>query len=462
MPAPKYLKQRNGVWYVQMRVPANLRPQLGATLIESLKTRDEAEANRKRHAVIAKFQARISEAEGSAVTNTTTGRLEGLLERACALFESEGASTPTSPFNPYNGRLSQARVDLEAEVDLVIDSYPVDRFGEPDVPAQDLDMIRRINAAAEGQADQMLDALAKRWLSSENERGRMKPSTLIEKRTHLDRFLDYVGRTSSPAELTQQRALGYVEDILNPLKISLARKQFILQTANQFCRWLRIRGLLKGDPCKDLGTLLRADKQVKIQRKTWKPEELSSFLQSVPVLGDIWVLTVLMAYTGARPQELCMIQREHVTNDAMTIPASKTKAGLRTIPIHPVIRPLVAHLAATTPDGYLISGQQPSGVDDNRYTLLGKRVQTARKNLSCAHSNPLYTLRHTVITQMTEAGHPEWLREAIVGHESGSVIGKHYVKSESLQLMLGALNTVTYGALDEAITRCVSSGAAMS
>lgn len=43
-----------------MRVPANLRPQLGATLIQSLKTRDEAEANRKRHAVIADFQERIS------------------------------------------------------------------------------------------------------------------------------------------------------------------------------------------------------------------------------------------------------------------------------------------------------------------------------------------------------------------------------------------------------------------
>lgn len=444
MPAPKYLKQRNGVWYVQLRVPANLKPQLGATLIRSLKTRDESEASRKSHAVIAEFQARISEAAANAPSNTAAGRLESLLERACALFESEGPSDEATPFNRYNGQLSQARVDLEAEVDLVISSYPVDRFGDPDVPAQDLAMIHRINAAAEGQRDLMLDALAERWLASEDERRTMKPSTLLEKRSHLRRFLDFVGKTAAPDDIKQDVARRFVEEALNPLQIDIDRKRFMLRTTAQFCQWLRVRGMLKGDPFREMHTLLRAEKVERVERRAWKPEELKAFLGSLPAMGDIWVLTALMAYTGARPQELCMIQSQHVTPESLSIPASKTKAGKRTIPIHPAIRSLVAHLASTTPDGYLISGQKPTGVDGNRYTLLGKRAQTARNRVNADPAIPLYALRHTVITQMTEAGHPEWLREAIVGHEAGSVIGRHYVKSDRLDQMLQALQAVTH------------------
>lgn len=61
-----------------------------------------------------------------------------------------------------------------------------------------------------------------------------------------------------------------------------------------------------------------------------------------------------------------------------------------------------------------------------------------------------------MITQMTEAGHPAWLREAIVGHEAGSVIGKHYVKSESLQLMLEVVSSVSYPGLDDLIQKYCS------
>lgn len=84
-------------------------------------------------------------------------------------------------------------------------------------------------------------------------------------------------------------------------------------------------------------------------------------------------------------------------------------------------------------------------MDDNQYTLLGKRAQTARSVCS-APSIPLYALRHTVVTHhMTEARIPEWLRVSIVVHESRSVIDKRYMKSESQQLMSSAIDSINYG-----------------
>jgi integrase len=39
-------------------------------------------------------------------------------------------------------------------------------------------------------------------------------------------------------------------------------------------------------------------------------------------------------YTGARREELCSLRVEHVKEDRFEIVDAKTKAGVRTVPIH--------------------------------------------------------------------------------------------------------------------------------
>lgn len=443
MTHPKYLKKRGDIWYVQMRVPTDLVQHIGATTkIRSLKTRDEAEALRRRHAVVAEFQAEFDQA---ARMPPPPSRLEALLERACQLYEQHGGRPAE------HDDLSIDHVSIDAEVDSIIASYPVDSTGEPKVPLADSEMLERINAAASGMAGALLETLSARWLEAEAEKRDKKASTIGEKRTHITSLLTYVGKTSTPQELTREAAVGYVEKVLNPMEVTLERKQYYVQTCTQFCKWLRVRSLIKENPFEDVGILLHAKKGETLERRVWEASELTNFLDSVPLMGDIWQLIVLVAYTAARPQELCNVRIQDITDVSISISDSKTKAGIRTIPIHPVIRPLVAYLAKTSGDGYLISGQKPSGDDGNRYKLLGKRIRTARKNLNCDPSALTYTLRHTAITQMTDADHPKKVIEAIVGHKDGSVLDEHYVKSKKLEKMLEALQSVTYGELDAKI-----------
>src|SRR3954471_2225164 len=60
---PSYLKRRKLGWYVQLAVPTALQSVIGAkVLTRSLKTRDESEARRLRHAVIAELQAQLQRA----------------------------------------------------------------------------------------------------------------------------------------------------------------------------------------------------------------------------------------------------------------------------------------------------------------------------------------------------------------------------------------------------------------
>lgn len=64
-------------------------------------------------------------------------------------------------------------------------------------------------------------------------------------------------------------------------------------------------------------------------------------------------LIALAAYTGARINELCMLKVADVTEDTITIISSKTKAGIRQVPIHSALIPLVNRLKSSSTDGYL-------------------------------------------------------------------------------------------------------------
>jgi integrase len=79
------------------------------------------------------------------------------------------------------------------------------------------------------------------------------------------------------------------------------------------------------------------------------------------VLGD---LVLLGAFTGARIEELCSMKLVGVTEGAIGIIDAKTEAGVREVPIHTAIRPLVARLKTWAVDDYLLPGLTFNMYDD--------------------------------------------------------------------------------------------------
>ncbi|WNH47241.1 tyrosine-type recombinase/integrase [Stenotrophomonas aracearum] len=426
-PQPTYLKQRGKgdrkVFYVTMRVPTSAQHVWGLIRNESLRTSDLSQALRDRHKVIARFQADFEEA-ARAPLPADAASLMPLAEQVRAGEMSE---------NDFDGQLSS-----------YLDALPRDEYGQPVIGSKDLTFVRKASAVASGV--QLLESLSEQWLALEATKG-IKQATVAERRGHLNKLLKYLGDDARPTDLTKARAVGFVEEALNPLPVGKSRKQFMLATCRGFADWLEVRGMIPtSDPFGKVGMLLRAADTSRDERSTWSPEDLLKMLQAIPHGDPMWPLVAICAYTAARPQELCNVRCEDVTETTLTIKRSKTQAGERTIPIPPQLRDLVSRLAGESSDGWLLSGLTTSTPDDNRFKLIGKRLQTVRKRVGLHQTLQVYSLRHTGITLMTEAGHPEWLRQLIVGHEGGSTImAKHYVKSKNMELMAEAMNAITYG-----------------
>lgn len=434
MSAPQYLTRRkNGVFYVQVPVPLHLRPVVGQRLLErSLRTRDKAVAHRLKHAVIAEFQKHILGAENAPLPPSGSSALLALAHEVEA------------------GRESEEGFDAYAEA--YISGHPVDDDGDPILAPADLTTVRKAYAIANGSSDLLLESLAEGWLVLQKGK-RVKSQTVNERRSHLRRLIAFVGADARPGALSDKCAIRFVEQVLNPADLVLDRKRFILATCSQFCRWLKVKGLIQANPFADLGMLVHAEPKELAKPSIWTPDQLSALLKALPVSDPMWSIVALAAYTGARPQELCDVLIGDVTSTTMTIRKSKTDAGERTIPIPDVLLPLIEALKATSDDAYLISGLQPAGPDKNRFKLLGKRLGTAMDRVWPTGKPTFYQLRHTAITQMSDAGNPLWVVRAVVGHKGKSELEVHYLSKENMDLKRRSLSAITFGAAVDAYVR---------
>lgn len=427
MISPQYLTRRkNGVYYVQVPVPLRLRPAVGQRLLErSLRTRDEAAAHKLKHAVIAEFQGQIATAERLPPPPSGSAALVSLARDVEA------------------GKVSSEGFDASA--DIYLSSHPVDEDGDPILPPADLSNVRRAYTIANGSSALLLENLVDDWLVLLRSRN-IKAQTVKERRSHLRRLIDFVGADALPSALTDECAIRFVEQILNPAGLVLERKRFILATCSNFCLWLKIKRLIKTNPFADLGMLVHAEPREIRKPTTWSPNQLEMLLRALPANDPMWPIVALAAYTGARPQELCNVRLVDVTATTLTIPKSKTDAGQRTIPIPEVLLPLVQALEASSDDGYLISGLTPDGADKNRYKLVGKRLGTVMDRVWPVDKPTFYQLRHTATTLMSEAGNHLWVVRMVIGQKGQSVLEVHYLAKDNLELMQKALSAVTFGA----------------
>lgn len=158
------------------------------------------------------------------------------------------------------------------------------------------------------------------------------------------------------------------------------------------------------------------------------------------VLAD---LIVLGAYTGARIDELCSLMVKDVAEDVFNIIDSKTSAGVRAVPIHSHIKPVIKRLKDNAKDGYLLP--------DLTLDMFGKRSSTMSSRFSklkrkSGHGSlkVFHSLRHTFITALVNASVMEFHIADIVGHEKKGVTGNVYAKAISIETKRDAIEKISY------------------
>lgn len=147
---------------------------------------------------------------------------------------------------------------------------------------------------------------------------------------------------------------------------------------------------------------------------------------------DFGVDTVLiLLYTGMRVGEMLALQKNNVNlrQGYIRITKSKTVSGIRTIPIHHRIFPLIANRIKSS-GLYLIADSEGKQYDYSCYCIIWRSVMQIIK----ANGHTTHDCRHTVATLLDNAGANETAKRRILGHAGGDVTERVYTHKGLRQL----------------------------
>lgn len=252
--------------------------------------------------------------------------------------------------------------------------------------------------------------------------------TIDQQQSKLEKLSAYLTKTGKALDFD---AISSWLDSINLASKTLT--QYLL-AGNVFWKWAmkhdsrwRVDYKDKANPFEehDLPKVRGRDK-VDAQRKDFTLDDLSK-LHAAAVSEGLYALADLIllgTYTGARIEELCQLKKDNVIIVdkvlSFDITDSKTKAGIRVVPIHPGIIDLVKRLMNDSTDEYLIVTKSRSkyGIRSDPMVKAFGRLKTA---LGFGSDRVFHSIRKTVITQLVRANVQGTLIAELVGHETGLV-----------------------------------------
>ncbi|MEG0632163.1 MAG: tyrosine-type recombinase/integrase [Pseudomonas sp.] len=195
----------------------------------------------------------------------------------------------------------------------------------------------------------------------------------------------------------------------------------------------------------------RLEKRSQPKRKAFTVADVKKIYLGCKATKNRKVLTDLFligAHTGARIEEICQVRKEDVIDDegvmSFYVYRSKTEAGIRYTPVHPVIKPIIERLMKESTDGFLIKSPAGNkyGIRSDAYSKQFGRLKTA---LGYNEQFVFHSLRATMVTQLHRADIAPITIAAMIGHETGTDTFDIYGKGPSPQQKLAAISKVNYG-----------------
>lgn len=414
------IEQRHGLWYAVVTVPKDLRDKLGTKFIQSLKTHNKAEAQLKAYPLITRWKAEIKKARG----NTSAVPEEALM------WKRDLETAVPGDEHSYGTK--------EAVMEALMDRVEAVAVKQGEAKAAEF------YGMAMGHRTP-LRPLYVEW----KEQLALAPKTVDQMARDVERMVDHF----KSLEALTPRALKLWTDELAKAGATHSSLKRVLGSGKSLWVYLRKSsqvGLDVIDPFTGVMSLV----SIKVERNkqgrvAFKPEDIARIYQAAldnkdRPLADI---IALGAYTGARINELACLKGSDITNaQSFKITDSKTRAGIREIPIHPAIEALVVRLKRDSNSGYLIPSESENQYD-NRGDALSKRFGRLKKSMGFTKGSEVFhSIRKTLITLMENAGVSEGVAADIVGHEKQTMTYGLYSMGSELEIKRAALAKATYPA----------------
>jgi integrase len=416
---PNHLELRHKTYFALLVVPKDVRHIIGKSkYFETTETGDLKVAQLKANYAVIKWKAEIAAAR----TRTSDPDINSAIELK-RMFK-------TSPPHLVQDVIEAETSRIENEIGLL--------------------SAETFNVIATGKR-QPLSSFIDEWVKNEQRRG-LAEKTIAQMKSDVEVLISFLPTSNL---LVYEHTNLWIKHVTKTANLSPASVTRIIGSCRNFFKHLKFIGEVSEDAKEPFivpkESKLSKKRNSKAQNKTesWLPFSASEVerLYSEAIARKDWTLGQLIligAYTGARIEEICSLKKEHTNLDekSIKITDSKTEAGVRIIPIHQTLLPVINELM-TTRDEYIISNLTKSKFDD-RSNAIGKRFGRMKTKLGYSKRHVFHSIRKTFTTQLENAGVNENVTADIIGHEKPRMTYGLYSGGTNLDVKREAVSKVSY------------------
>lgn len=432
----RWLEKRRQTWFAVVYVPPRLHGVLGKKLRRSLQTRDLRVAQTKRHIAVAEFKTMIDAARRPAVDKVAA--------EAASLRETLGrAKGGAAVIRGYSADATGDELDQETQ----LRDYIADR-AQQIADDQGDDAAHAFIGVATGRATPLLLHVPD-WLREGGQKGSYAPRTKLQLERDLCELKDWLITAKVPATveaITRRMAARFVTEHLTQSGRTAKTLARIVSSCRAYWTWLARRALVEGDrnpwdrqaPPKGATRGNGADKE-----RAFTDAELTTLLNG-PADAELADLMRVAALSGMRIEEIYQLTVRDCAGGNFNIRRAKTQAGVRVVPIHPDLAPIVARRSAhKAPAAWLFDEAGPQREGRERSMAASKRFGHYRRGLEVAEMVTgkrrslvnFHSLRRWFITAALRAGQPERVVQQVVGHKpQGVTLGIYFAGDLPAQL----------------------------
>ena len=423
---PKFYEKRRQKYYAVLDVPKALREQLGISrrFVKSLQTDSESIARIRVLPVIAKWKQEIALAKASSSSGSE------LLDTVIKVRQDAQ-------------RMKREGVE-EWEIEMVHEDIGYSRSWDEESGQFVADDTLLANAVSIVHGNSILLA---EHIEEHLENKDSTPKSKDMARTALIAF----AKEFPLAEVVTERGVRdwIIRTMERERKLSYSTIKREVSPIKMYWKWLkRYKGLDAPTPFEDVlppAPSKNSKSKSSIDINGFSVSDYHKIIGAVPEKDrNLRNLIIIGAHTGCRIEELCALRTEDVLSDRIQLVDAKTKAGLRTIPIHNAIIQLVAELVDTSTDGYLISGEKPANKYAKRSSGIGKRFGRLKTKLGYGRNQVFHSWRHSMTTQLENAERPLNQIQRVIGHTVSGMTFARYSDGLAFETSKEIINLVDW------------------
>ncbi len=416
---PSYLDKRYKTYFAVLYVPKDVRHIIGkAKFYKSTETGDRKLAESIASIYVREWQAKIDAARANSD--------DPIIQSAIEIRKILKSSPAYLVADVIDEEVARLRIENKS---LHADSFEVIAKGKK----------------------KHLKTLIKSWQKNEHDKG-LKQKTIDQMTSDVTLLIN---QFPSANLLTRKNINLWIKQIgRNNLTASSINR--IIKSCRNFYKYLQLINEVTEEDDSDpfiVPTEFKLTKKVNAKSinkvQSWVPFEVEEIIflykEAIKENQSLSDLILIAMHTGARIEEICSLRCKDIDLDeaSFTISDAKTKAGIRTIPIHSFIKPRVKKLVINSTDDYLLPNLSKNKYGD-RSNALGKRFGRLKEKHQFTSRHVFHSIRKTFTTLLENNGVSENVAADIVGHEKPRITYGLYSGGSTLETMREAIEKIRY------------------